>query len=183
MQQTGESVTLTARDSVIHSDPEIASGQPVFRDTRVPVKTLFDHLSEDGVLDAFLEEFPTVSRDQAVRVIHMGRAMLETYAYGDPVRLDALCAGRGSGAHSAGQASTALESGVIHRDVGTVWGTPVFRDSRMPMRNLFDYLAGGYNITGFLDCFDTAVTREQAAKAIDMAGEAIESYTYAAAVG
>ena len=183
MQRTDQRMPVLHADSVVHSAPEVANGQPVFKDTPVPVKRLFDHLSEDGVLDAFLEEFPTVSRDQAVRVIHMGRAMLETYAYGDPVRLDALCAGRGSGAHSAGHASTALESSVIHRDVGTVWGTPVFRGSRMPMRNLFDYLAGGYNITGFLDCFDTAVTREQAAKAIDMAGEAIECYTYAAAVG
>ena len=51
------------------------------------------------------------------------------------------------------------------------------------MRNLFDHLAAGYTITGFLGCFDTAVTPEQAEKAIDMAGEALEKYAYATTAG
>ena len=177
MQQT-EGVTLTIDDSVVHSHPGIVSGRPVFRGTRVPVKTLFDHLSGEG-LDAFLEDFPTISRDQAVRTIHMARAMLEMYAYGDAVRLDALYADDSS----CGQASASLGGSVIHRDADIAWGTPVFKGSRMPMRSLFDHLAGGYTITGFLKCFDTAVTPEQAEKAIDMAGEALEKYAYATAVG
>ena len=45
MQQTDGGVTLTIDDSVIHSHPGIVSGRPVFTGTRVPVNTLFDHLS------------------------------------------------------------------------------------------------------------------------------------------
>ena len=179
MQQTDEGVALTIEGSVIHSAPEIASGRPVFIGTHVPLKTLFDRLSDDDGLDAFLESFPTVSRDQAVRAIHMARAMLETYAYGDAGRLDGLGAGESCGAPSTGQASVPLGSSVIHRDADTVWGTPVFKGSRMPMRNLFDYLADGYTITGFLSSFDTAVTPEQARRAICMAGDALESYAHA----
>lgn len=53
---------------VINIDPEILGGTPVFSGTRVPIESLFDHL-EDGVsLDEFLDDFPTVSREQAVEV-------------------------------------------------------------------------------------------------------------------
>ena len=182
MTQTGQSPSPTIEDSVIRSVPEAMDGTPVFTGTRVPVKTLFDRLSGNGGLDAFLEEFPAVSRDQAVRVIHMARSMLEVYAYGDAARLDALCVRETSGSPLPGQASASLDS-VIHRDANTMWGTPVFKGSRMPMRNLFDHLAGGYTITGFLACFDTVVTPEQASKAVDMASEALESYARATAVG
>ena len=175
MTPAGNSASTTIEGSVIYCDPEIASGRPVFIGTHVPMKTLFDCLSDDDGLDAFLESFPTVSRDQAARAIHMARAMLETYAYGDAGRLDALS----SGMPSTGQASVPLGSSVIHRDADTVWGTPVFKGSRMPMRNLFDYLADGYTITGFLSCFDTAVTPEQARRAICMASDALESYAHA----
>ena len=57
----------------IQIDKEILSGIPVFKGTRVPVESLFDHI-EDGIsLDEFLEDFPTVSRDQALAVITLGR--------------------------------------------------------------------------------------------------------------
>ena len=180
MTPTGHSASTTIEGSVIHSDPEIARGRPVFRGTRAPVRVLFDRLSDGDGLDGFLDSFPAVSRDQAVRAIHMARAMLETYAYGDSGRLDALCAGRVSGEPSTEQAPVPSGGSVIYRDADTMWGTPVFQGSRMPMRNLFDYLADGYTITGFLSCFDTAVTPEQARTAIDMAGDALESYVHAA---
>ena len=183
MTQTSQRTTAVNEGSVLHSAPDIEGGMPVFIDTRVPVMTLFERLSDGDGLDEFLGRFPTVSRDKAVRAIHMARAMLETYAYGDAGRLDALCTGRVSGASSTGRASAPLGSGVIHRDAGIMWGTPVFKGSRMPMRNLFDYLADGYTITGFLECFDTAVTPEQAGEAIHMAGKALESYVHATAVG
>ncbi len=183
MTQTDERITATIEGTVLHSAPEIAGGSPVFIGTQVPVRTLFGRLSNDEGLDAFLESFPTVGRDQAVRAIHMARAMLEAYAYGDARRLDALCTGGSPGVSSTGQAPAPLGTSVIHRDAAIVWGTPVFKGSRMPMRNLFDYLADGYTITGFLECFDTAVTPEQAGKAIDMAGQALESYAHATAVG
>jgi len=58
--------------SVINIDPEILGGTPVFDGTRVPIESLFDHL-EDGVsLDEFLEDFPTVKREQAIEVLADG---------------------------------------------------------------------------------------------------------------
>jgi len=52
----------------ITRDPEVMHGTPVFRGTRVPVKTLFDYLNGES-LDDFLEGFPTVSRTLAVQVL------------------------------------------------------------------------------------------------------------------
>ncbi len=182
MTPTGNSASTTIEGSVIYSAPEIANGRPVFRGTRVPVRTLFDRLSGDDGLDGFLENFPTVNRDQAVRAIHMARAMLEMYAYGDEVRLDGLCEGESSSTPSVRGAPPPPSNSVIDRDADTMWGTPVFKGSRMPMRSLFDHLAGGYTITGFLSCFDTVVTPQQARRAIGMASEALESYVNAPAV-
>jgi len=54
------------KKSVVSIDPEIMSGTPVFSETRVPVRTLLDHLEAGDSLDVFLEDFPSVSRDQAV---------------------------------------------------------------------------------------------------------------------
>ncbi len=53
-------------DPVIHSDPEIMSGTPVFIGTRVPLVTLIDYLEAGQPLSEFLEDFPTVTREQAV---------------------------------------------------------------------------------------------------------------------
>ncbi|MEO6726158.1 MAG: DUF433 domain-containing protein [Blastocatellia bacterium] len=50
-------------------DPEIVSGTPVFRGTQVPVDALFNNLEVGLTLDEFLENFPTVSREQAVQVL------------------------------------------------------------------------------------------------------------------
>ena len=55
--------------SVIHSDPEILGGTPVFLGTRVPIESLFDHLEGGVSLDDFLDDFPTVSRKQAIEVL------------------------------------------------------------------------------------------------------------------
>jgi uncharacterized protein (DUF433 family) len=57
-------------------DPEIHSGTPVFKGTRVPVKTLFDHLEEGDSLDVFLDDFPSVSRELAVVVLEEARTAL-----------------------------------------------------------------------------------------------------------
>jgi len=53
----------------IVADPEIMGGQPVFRGTRVPVSTLWDYLVEGSPLDEFLDHFPSVTREQAQRVL------------------------------------------------------------------------------------------------------------------
>lgn len=50
-------------------DPNIVSGTPVFRGTRVPVQTLFDYIADGNTLDEFLENFPTVPRADALRVL------------------------------------------------------------------------------------------------------------------
>jgi uncharacterized protein (DUF433 family) len=70
---------MVATCSVVHSDPEIVSGTPVFVGTRVPVKTLFDYLAAGDPLDRFLDHFPTVTSEQAVQAIELAsEALLET---------------------------------------------------------------------------------------------------------
>jgi uncharacterized protein (DUF433 family) len=61
------------RNRVIHSDPGILSGTPVFVGTRVPVKSLFDYLEGGETLDEFLRQFPSVHREQAVAAIELAR--------------------------------------------------------------------------------------------------------------
>jgi len=55
--------------SVIHSDPEILGGTPVFVGTRVPVQSLFDHLEAGDSIDDFPEGFPSVKREQVIAVL------------------------------------------------------------------------------------------------------------------
>ena len=61
---------------LITVDPEIHSGTPVCAGTRVPVKTLFDHLEGGDSLEVFLGDFPSVSRELAVAVLEEARAAL-----------------------------------------------------------------------------------------------------------
>lgn len=56
---------MTAKE-LINIDPELMGGTPVFRGTRVPVETLFDHIKEGDSIEMFLDDFPTVSREQAI---------------------------------------------------------------------------------------------------------------------
>ena len=79
--QTSKNVSTTIEDSVIHSDPEIVSGTPVFKGTRVMVKNLFDYLAAGDNLEEFLDAFPSVSREQAVKALDMAKEALESYAY------------------------------------------------------------------------------------------------------
>lgn len=57
--------------AVIHRDPDVLGGTPVFLGTRVPVRTLFDYVEAGEPLTEFLDDFPTVSREQAVAVLRM----------------------------------------------------------------------------------------------------------------
>ena len=61
---------------LISVDPEIHSGTPVFAGTRVPIKTLFDHLEAGEPLEVFLDDFPSVSRALAVAVLEEAHAAL-----------------------------------------------------------------------------------------------------------
>ena len=67
-------------DKFIESDPEKLSGTPVFRGTRVPIKNLFDYLEGGDSLDIFLDDFPTVDRDQVIGVLELYKSeLLERY--------------------------------------------------------------------------------------------------------
>lgn len=59
------------RSSDITSEEEVLHGEPVFRGTRVPVSALLDNLESGVSLDEFLENFPTVKREQAVNVLEL----------------------------------------------------------------------------------------------------------------
>jgi uncharacterized protein (DUF433 family) len=67
---------MPSKPPVVHSDPDILGGTPVFAGTRVPLGTLFDYLEGGETLDAFLRQFPTVSREQAVTALDMARDSL-----------------------------------------------------------------------------------------------------------
>jgi uncharacterized protein (DUF433 family) len=60
----------------IHSDPEIMGGTPVFVGTRVPFQTLLDYLEAGDPLDEFLEDFPSVTRVQAIAVLEAAKESL-----------------------------------------------------------------------------------------------------------
>ena len=60
----------------IHSDPETMGGTPVFVGTRVPAQTLLDYLEGGDTLDAFLADFPSVTREQAIATLDVGTALL-----------------------------------------------------------------------------------------------------------
>jgi uncharacterized protein (DUF433 family) len=55
--------------AIVHSDPDIMGGVPVFQGTRVPLRNLVDYVEGGHSLDAFLDAFPTVSREQAVAAL------------------------------------------------------------------------------------------------------------------
>ncbi len=62
--------------AVVHSDPEILGGTPVFVGTRVPVRSLFDYLQAGDALEEFLRQFPSVKRDQAIAALDLARDTL-----------------------------------------------------------------------------------------------------------
>ena len=62
--------------STVHSDPEILGGTPVFVGTRVPLRNLIDYLERGYSLEEFLEEFPSVAREQAVSALEEAHEFL-----------------------------------------------------------------------------------------------------------
>jgi uncharacterized protein (DUF433 family) len=71
-------MTLSSR--VVHSDPDILGGTPVFFGTRVPIRTLLDYLEAGDSLEIFLDHFPSVSREQAIAALELAKEMLTAYA-------------------------------------------------------------------------------------------------------
>lgn len=64
------------KTEVINIDPEILGGTPVFNGTRVPVETLFWHLEKGISVDDFLNDFPTVSKKQALEVLKLAEKIV-----------------------------------------------------------------------------------------------------------
>ena len=64
------------KSALIASNPEILSGTPVFAGTRVPVKNLTDYLEGGESIDEFLDDFPTVTREQVIRFLEEAREKL-----------------------------------------------------------------------------------------------------------
>ena len=65
-----------SRSSVFHSDPEILAGTVVFQGTRVPMQNLIDYLEGGYTLDEFVDDFPSVTREQAIRGLEEARELL-----------------------------------------------------------------------------------------------------------
>ncbi|PYS58398.1 MAG: hypothetical protein DMF76_19305 [Acidobacteria bacterium] len=63
-------------ENLVEVNPRKLSGTPVFSGTRVPIKNLFDYLEEGDGLDVFLDDFPTVTREQVQGVLELSREKL-----------------------------------------------------------------------------------------------------------
>ena len=78
------------KKAIVVVDPEILSGTPCFDGTRVPVRNLLDYLEGGETLDAFLEQFSTVSRQQAVAFLEQASARLLATLGGTEPRLESI---------------------------------------------------------------------------------------------
>lgn len=72
---------MKANARIIHSDPDILGGTPVFVGTRVPLRNPIDYLEGDYSLEQFLDDFPSVSREQAVAALEAAHAALTADAH------------------------------------------------------------------------------------------------------
>ncbi len=64
-------------NNIINTDPEILGGEPVFQGTRVPIKSLFDYLGTGESLEEFLDDFPSVSKGQAVNLLMVANRLIK----------------------------------------------------------------------------------------------------------
>ena len=71
---------MPAIDAIIHCDPDILGGTPVFTGTRVPFRNLVDYLERNHTIDEFLDSFPTVSRDQVLAILEAAHDALSANA-------------------------------------------------------------------------------------------------------
>ena len=69
---------MSPSNNIIVKGPDILSGTPVFRGTRVPVQALFDSLESGETLEEFLEGFPSVTRDVAIAALEQAKQFLST---------------------------------------------------------------------------------------------------------
>lgn len=71
---------MAVQDALITVSPNRLSGTPVFAGTRVPVQTLIDYLEAGDPLEAFLDDFPSVSREHAIAVLELAKSALLAHA-------------------------------------------------------------------------------------------------------
>jgi uncharacterized protein (DUF433 family) len=67
---------LNRQNEILIKDPEILGGTPVFRGTRVPFQALLDYLEGGQTLNAFLDDFPTVTREAAVHALELAKSLV-----------------------------------------------------------------------------------------------------------
>jgi uncharacterized protein (DUF433 family) len=67
---------VSEQERLVTCSPEIMSGTPVFAGTRVPIKNLWDYLEGGQTLAEFLDDFPTVTREQSLRALREARECL-----------------------------------------------------------------------------------------------------------
>ena len=72
---------MSEHSKVVHSNPNILGGTPVFVGTRVPLQNLIDYLEAGDTLDDFLDSFPSVTREQAIAALELAREALEASAH------------------------------------------------------------------------------------------------------
>ena len=142
---------------LIDTDLEKMAGMAVFAGTRVPARVLTDHLAGGYGLGYFLERFPTVSREQATRLLDLSAETLVAEAGYEPLKT------RQPEARPDNAASS-----IININPKIMSGTPVFRGTRVPVRILTDNLVAGDGLDEILDNYPS-VTREQAVKFIKLA--------------
>ena len=73
-------MTINATGAVVVRDPEILSGMPVFAGTRVPAKNLLDYLEHGRSIEEFLDDFPTVRREQVIAALEEAKELLLVHA-------------------------------------------------------------------------------------------------------
>ena len=159
MEQALAEMERDARETLkrsIQCDAEIADGALVFERSEVPVKLLFDYLADVKSLKDFHWDFPSVFRSGTYDAVVTSCRILELDAY------------RG------------VENGVVHSDRRIVSGAPIFVDSRMPIRIVFDYLAEGDTLKDFHYSYDTG-TKEHLIPVVKLAWKALEREFYASA--
>ncbi len=71
---------MASAEQVIHTDPDILGGTPVFIGTRVPVQALIDYIEGGHPLADFLDDFPTVSREQAIAALEQAKELLVAHS-------------------------------------------------------------------------------------------------------
>jgi len=81
---------MTSNPQPITQSPDVLSGTPVFAGTRVPVKNLIDYLRAGDSVDTFLEDFPSVQREQVDEVLALAETLLNTIAPGQVIEVRPL---------------------------------------------------------------------------------------------